>query len=532
MCDNINEDIKLKFIKDLKGCEFYIPSYQRGYRWTEQEVKDLLDDIYEFRIGSDVNPQTYCLQPLIVKKRQDGRFEVVDGQQRLTTIFIFLKIAKRITEYEPYKLEFETREKSASFLQSLEQYDGNENDENIDYYHITEAYDCIDSWFNSKDKDGTPSFSVLSEMFNKIVNSVFFIWYELPRNVNPVEIFTRVNMGKIPLSNAELIKAIIFNRDNFDEDSERIQQELSLEWNRIERDLQDDSLWYFLLEDEKKEYKTRIDLLFDLLANKYNEKLPQESNIPEQSSNKSFLIFYAVYKNAKDKKTFVKELWQKVCATHERFLEWYRDLNKYHIVGFLISAGTKIEDIFKLTEGKKKSEILTCLVKLTKKHVTKKLKINTKEELQEINYDQNKKILRNLFLLFNIATLVCKNERQYRFPFDLYKKEKWDIEHIHATADESAEPDDYIGNLTLLPAKINRSYKDDTFQDKRKEIIEKDSIGKFIPLCTKNVFLKQYTSDIKNMEDWEDSDKEDYVEKMWSILDAFWKEEWKEVCVK
>ena len=339
MCDNMNEDIKLKFIKDLKGCEFYIPSYQRGYRWTKQEVSDLLNDIYEFDDGNSKNH--YCLQPLIVKKRDDGRFEVVDGQQRLTTIFIFLKIAKRITEYDPYKLEFETREKSASFLQSLEQYDGNENDENIDYYHITEAYDCIDSWFNSKDKDGTPSFSVLSEMFNKIVNSVFFIWYELPRNVNPVEIFTRVNMGKIPLSNAELIKAIIFNRDNFDEDSERIQQELSLEWNRIERDLQDDSLWYFLLEDEKKEYKTRIDLLFDLLANKYNEKLPQESNIPEQSSNKSFLIFYAVYKNAKDKKTFVKELWQKVCATHERFLEWYRDLNKYHIVGFLISAGTK-----------------------------------------------------------------------------------------------------------------------------------------------------------------------------------------------
>ena len=60
MCDNMNEDIKLKFIKDLKDCEFYIPSYQRGYRWTEQEVKDLLDDVYEFDDGNSKNH--YCLQ--------------------------------------------------------------------------------------------------------------------------------------------------------------------------------------------------------------------------------------------------------------------------------------------------------------------------------------------------------------------------------------------------------------------------------------------------------------------------------------
>ena len=96
------------------------------------------------------------------------------------------------------------------------------------------------------------------------------------------------------------------------------------------------------------------------------------------------------------------------------------------------------------------------------------------------------------------------------------------------SADESAEPDDYIGNLTLLSTEINRSYQDSTFKNKRKVIIERDSIGKFIPLCTKNIFLKQYSFDIKNMDDWEDSDKENYVEEMWKILDAFWKEK----CVK
>ena len=61
----------------------------------------------------------------------------------------------------------------------------------------------------------------------------------------------------------------------------------------------------------------------------------------------------------------------------------------------MISAGTEIDDIFKLTEGKRKSEILTCLVKLTKEHI----KVGTEEELQAINYDQNKKRFKKSFSL-------------------------------------------------------------------------------------------------------------------------------------
>ena len=77
--------IMTKTIAELKDHRFYVPSYQRGYRWTEHEVTALLDDIYEF---STEGGKRYCLQPLIVKHRDDGSFEVVDGQQRLTTVYI------------------------------------------------------------------------------------------------------------------------------------------------------------------------------------------------------------------------------------------------------------------------------------------------------------------------------------------------------------------------------------------------------------------------------------------------------------
>lgn len=300
------------------------------------------------------------------------------------------------------------------------------------------------------------------------MENTFFIWYEIPSDENPVEIFNRVNIGKIRLSNAELIKALLFNKDNFSVNYEREQQELALSWDRIERELHNESFWLFL--NEPKAYETRIDFLFQLLSDSYNNELPNEKkiSIPQYAIqyNKTFLVYYAAYKLSPDKKEFVLTLWKKIESLYERFHEWYADLNKYHIIGFLIASGITINDIFYATAGKRKSEILIDLINMTHKKVS----VNSIEILRNMSYADDKKKLRHLFLLFNIATLFCKNEKQYRFPFDLYKKDKWDIEHIHATGDESDEADDGIGNLTLLSAQINRSYKDKCFSDKRKEI--------------------------------------------------------------
>ena len=97
--------IELKSVSEILGMKFFIPSYQRGYRWTEQQVKDLLNDVNEFipEKVKDSNEETwYCLQPLVVRKmdENDSRlgkesdkkdwFEVIDGQQRLTTIFLII----------------------------------------------------------------------------------------------------------------------------------------------------------------------------------------------------------------------------------------------------------------------------------------------------------------------------------------------------------------------------------------------------------------------------------------------------------
>lgn len=517
-----------KFISKILDKDFYIPSYQRGYKWTNQEVVDLLDDIYDFDIGTNSQPKYYCLQPLIVIKKEDNKYEVVDGQQRLTTLFIILKTLEKTTGQSVYSLNYETRTESKNFLENIVNNGNEPNYDNIDFYYISNAYITISKWIDKKTTQ-EPRFSVISNLFNKIMNNVFFIWHELPQNANPVEIFNRVNMGKIKLSNAELIKAIIFNNENFTENSEKEQQELALSWNQIERKLQNDSFWMFL--NEKETYKTRIDLLFDLLSKEYNDKLPNEIQIDNSNTsldaNRTFLIFYSSYKHhtkngdSNSKNQFIMDLWRKIENYCELFQEWYENVENYHIIGYLISSGESFESLFDLLKGKKKSEAKKALIN----RINEKFKYKDFDSFSQISYSIPKSELRSIFLLFNIATLVCKSERNYRYPFDLHKKEKWDIEHIHAKADttNNQEIDDSIGNLTLLSASINREYKDAPFDKKRQVIISKDSNGIFVPICTKNVFTKQYTKNVTDMNDWYSSDKEDYVKYMWSILQEFFK---------
>ena len=79
--------LETKLVADIKG-SFYVPSYQRGYRWGKDEVIRLLDDIY---MNGNKN---YCLQPVVDRKSDKG-FELIDGQQRLTTLFILLTYIKK-----------------------------------------------------------------------------------------------------------------------------------------------------------------------------------------------------------------------------------------------------------------------------------------------------------------------------------------------------------------------------------------------------------------------------------------------------
>ncbi len=92
---NIDQSSIKKLFEDKKS-DFLIPDYQRPYAWTETECQTLWDDIFEFSFpGDDVSKfnedEEYYLGPIVTFKNEDNKKEIIDGQQRLTTLMLLLR---------------------------------------------------------------------------------------------------------------------------------------------------------------------------------------------------------------------------------------------------------------------------------------------------------------------------------------------------------------------------------------------------------------------------------------------------------
>ena len=308
----------------LDGRYFYIPAYQRGYRWTEKQVGDLLKDLLSFiydreddtgkRKGNDF----YCLQPVITRPITDkakiaklfgeelassviehGAWEVIDGQQRFTTLFLVYRyllekigISKedlKDEDREEYHILYETRDGSTAFLEHLDksfledEVDESAYSTNIDFYHMGKAFRYIDQWILKEGKELSikhnrePSPRKMREALINLLNgsgkttdgSVQVLWYQLneSQGQSSIKEFQKINTGKIKLTDAELIKGLFLMGKNFDEGNKIHQSELALEWEFIEDSLHSDKFWYFL---QKKgvDMPNRIDFLFNLIYKK------------------------------------------------------------------------------------------------------------------------------------------------------------------------------------------------------------------------------------------------------------------------
>lgn len=557
-------EIKLetKLVGAIQG-EFYIPSYQRGYRWGRDEVIRLLDDVYSN--GSN----NYCLQPIVVKRIGD-RFELIDGQQRLTTLFIILQFIKK--EFKPrievkYNLKYETRLGSEAFLKDI---DVTKVDDNIDYYHIVQAYKSIDQWFNEQEDPVV----VADDIYGYLVKNVKVIWYEVGDEENSIALFTRLNIGKIPLTSAELVKAMFLSKLNVAVITQERQEEISLQWDNIEKELHNDSFWYFLTNQYKSNYQTRIDLILDLIARK-----------PVKCKDKYYTFFYFDKLKNKDKKD-TNKIWNDIQHTYLILKDWYENHDLYHKIGYLIASESKtIQDIYDNSLGKTKrkfKEMLDLFIKDS---------IDVNCNYAEMSYEKAKDYasISKLLLLFNVESVCQIDGQTQRFPFDQFKYPKdgrivWSLEHIHAQQSEGMRTQEQwkqwlelhlpsieslnidsemlvdrmkkaiestklernvfeeiqdevvsvlstegnteymhsISNLALLNSRDNAALNNSTFDVKRNVIVEMDKAGQFIPFCTKMVFLKYYTSSSKNqLHFWGVDDRVAYVQNINRVLDKY-----------
>mgnify|MGYP002519068719 FL=1 len=549
--------LETKFVADINGA-FYIPSYQRGYRWSETEVTRLLDDIYQN------GKKNYCLQPVVVRKKDD-LYELIDGQQRLTTLYLIYKYMKNVNPFfsEPaFTLSYQTRDQSADFLKTL---DMTKKDDNIDFWFIANAYNTIKEWFEQDMQIR------VMHIFEYLKEDVKIIWYEVGEKEDAISLFTRLNIGKIPLTSAELVKAMFLSRDNAENMRREKQEEISLQWDGIERELHNESLWFFLTNSVKGEYQTRIDLVLDLIAGK-------DENIREK--------YYTFFKfDELRRKASLDDIWKKIYQTFLTLKGWYEDHDLYHKIGYLITSGTSLHKIFELSKNKKKDEFKKVLDELIKKSV------EISGNYAELSYEKplDYRRISTLLLLFNVESVRKSDGYAQRFPFDQFKHHKgsnvaWSLEHIHAQQSEGMKTQDVwkkwlelhipsvksidgdhselieemqsainmdklertvfeniqqkvlgllsvsgnteymhsIANLALLNTADNAALNNSTFDVKRNDIIRMDKKGQYIPFCTKMVFLKYYTPSAENqLHFWGQADRIAYVKAINDVLSDY-----------
>ena len=587
-----NSDLCLKPIHELltdengNPTQFWIPAYQRGYRWKPLQVTQLLDDIREFSQRRNPQPEEfYCLQPLVIKGSEHGPFEVVDGQQRLTTLLLILRhFNERLAEkyrQKLFTLDYETRPQLLAFLDEPSEALA---DSNVDYFYLLNAINTIESWFSKYAHE-------VDEIKSTLLNKTRVIWFELAAKDNAVDAFTRLNVGKIPLTDDELIRALFLKCcDGSDPENAVRQLKVAHEWDQLEKALQSNEFWYFLSNQQGRQ-QNRIGLLFELVAN--SDGLSDGAEQDEHS------VFHAYSKKLKVSGATSKE-WLRIKQTFMMLEEWFEDRTLYHIVGFLIHQGMDVALICKLSlhttksafERKLRKEVFARTISDEDFDVLtpEALHLCISERLEELEYGRHSPSIRSLLLLFNLATLLGSPRSNLRFQFDSFKNGEWDIEHVRSIAssrpmrlhdqvnwlnlcagyleahkledqvkqisqllkgirtflerskkdhsdeafetlykkllaffqeNDEAPSDQGICNLTLLDKGTNRSYKNAVFAVKRKALLDLDQSGIFVPLCTRNVFLKCYSPQADNVMFWSKDDREAYQAEITRSLVGF-----------
>lgn len=601
-----SEPIEMPVSELLTGnYQFSIPSYQRGYRWEsteaggedEQEAKqvdDLLNDLTYFVTSNPHKKANYYLQPLMVKPRllADGSYEwdVLDGQQRLTTMLLVLKCLKERLydgqQFGLYELKYANRKQldfnRITFDRDSADYDFPMANENLDSYYVRKAKDRIERWYDNE-LSNNPS---LSDKFKEMlfypdetrgVNSspalrAKFIWYNVQalqpgapqlngNRQHDIEVFNRLNRGKISLTDSELIKALFLLCIKVAPaygSSLLTPETLVRKWDDMGKKFQNEEFWN-MIAPKGADYSNRLDLLFDF--------------IKDCSGNGKGSAYRFYYKKMHGLLTSpdinkVEELWTEVKQYFDTLCKWHENVHKHNFIGYLIENGEDLANIYSSPDLETK--------------IRKGLGLENVDEIDTLRYYDNEgyKKIRKVLLLFNVLT--CDKFGQ-KFPFNLYRDNTFDVEHVNSQTDNPIEKidekiawvkqqaipclwidrnetdtngiltsgareardlitegvqflrdvklnnnrdtgskfkgyrtaveyyyasgnrntgmfeKDAIGNLALLNSSINREYKNALFPQKLRTLKRSDQEGVYIPLCTKYMFLKYYSNPQANV---------------------------------
>jgi uncharacterized protein with ParB-like and HNH nuclease domain len=570
--------------EESKKC-FNIPLYQRGYKWTDNEVVKLLDDINNF---SPTDDKFYCLQNITIVPSKD-KYNVVDGQQRLTTLTILLSYLGE-AELVANKIRFpenSIRKETNDFINKIIVNHENgitnrewgdfileyPNYDHQDVFHLFWAFNTINNWFTGKGTEFSKA-----DFLSKLLSNVKLIVNKIETQSDEEEIFGNLNSKRIPLDGADLFRAILITRVAREEYNKelKIKDVIDLNEKRIKIGWEFDQINNWWSKDSVKKY-------FKNFISIKSEKSGKDLKLFDSVKHPINLLLY-LFAESKDKSSLsleliegynnkARSLYHEILNLHNTLKDWFEDRIIYHLLGFIFSqTKTNFTTIWKKWLSVKTRDEFIGYLKTTIQNII--LKDDTIVNYANANidwyHDESVLLVQILILMDVIASL---DESQSFMPPDYFSKSLNDIEHIFPQSpedvkekkefveflnkrndnkpfdltnyDKMIEVDEYkqklesfiqnhissiktnsIGNLVLLYYRLNRSIGRSSYAKKRTRVIDYFNSGNYIQPHTFRVFVRYFSdgqNDTRELEHWTNDDIEANANAIDNKLKEFFK---------
>lgn len=548
---------------------FHIPAYQRGFKWasnTNGAVSILLNDLKKaFLSSQNENRKEYYLQYITLKKIESEKgnyLEVIDGQQRLTTISIILSVIALeldISNIATDKLDYAIR--SNFFTEHIYK----KKALNLIINHSWEQLLNMDPGFNKQDifyicsavqKSHKELIKAdfkkhLQEFYNYLITYVKIIVNSVEEHVESETVFKNLNSNKVPLTEPELIKGLLITkigREHSQKQQKHFKEIMEIRMN-VGRYWDEITAWANKPEIKSFYFNNKQDAMQELLWLTALTFETNEAQINKNTKSKDFPLFNFFLDLNEYTKSFNQLL--KIKNTLD---DWFLETKIYNLLGFCRfakgSGNNNLIFLKKIIEVKTKTNLIKELY-------------NTKElffkgvNLKNISYDETPNTIHHILLALNV---FIEGQETTRFNFHAFEQENWTLEHIFPQTPEGKKKilskenreeiikllgDDIgkdvlrvlklternevekelyykalkehpalnsMGNMCLLTGGDNASIGNKFFYEKRQDILKLIQKGSFVPKHTFDVFSKMFESaDTDKMKVWTKTDIEEHT---------------------